>query len=177
MDRGITRLLRKAALWLCENMFAGLFLASSCSDFLRPPCAHAQATEQQVSGRKIKRRIEPTYPSLAKQYHLAGRVRIEVTVSMDGSVVRTRLVGGSPLLAGPRSMPLNNGNTSSEPKTRPKQSTSIFAPSRRGTIFPKSGDFHREARMTIVVDRREAQAEENGGQTESRALVKSQHAQ
>ena len=40
------------------------------------------------------------YPALAKQYRLAGRVRIEVTVSMDGTVRRTRLVGGSPLLAG-----------------------------------------------------------------------------
>lgn len=66
----------------------------------RPPSAFAQATDQQAAARKVKKRVDPTYPPLAKQYHLAGRVRVEVSVSADGSVVKSRLVGGSPLLAG-----------------------------------------------------------------------------
>jgi TonB family protein len=79
-----------------RSFIFGLFLLG----FLNPPNLPAQTTEQQVSARKVKKRVEPTYPALAKQYRLAGRVRIEVTVSTDGSVLRTRLVGGSPLLAG-----------------------------------------------------------------------------
>ncbi len=63
------------------------------------PAARAQSTDLQSSSRKVKKRVEPVYPALGKQFHLAGKVRIELTVAPDGTVLKTRLVGGSPLLA------------------------------------------------------------------------------
>lgn len=49
-------------------------------------------------GRKVKTRVEPLYPELAKQYHVAGTVRIEIVIAHDGTVKATRAVGGHPLL-------------------------------------------------------------------------------
>jgi TonB family protein len=61
--------------------------------------AFPQDATQPVIIRKIKTRIDPKYPGLARQYQLTGKVKIEVTVSPDGSVKKTHIVGGSPLLA------------------------------------------------------------------------------
>ncbi|HEU5403514.1 MAG TPA: energy transducer TonB [Terriglobales bacterium] len=49
--------------------------------------------------RKIKNQVQPTYPELARQMHLSGTVRIEVTVNEQGSVKETKVVGGNPVLA------------------------------------------------------------------------------
>jgi periplasmic protein TonB len=73
-----------------------LGLGTVCS---QPP-ARAQEASQQAAGRKIKSRVDPKYPELARQYQLNGKVKIGVTVSPDGSVKETRVMGGSPLLAG-----------------------------------------------------------------------------
>jgi protein TonB len=62
------------------------------------PSAFSQKTGQQVVTRRIKVRIEPSYPEQARQFKLTGKVRIEVIVSPDGSIEKTRVVGGSPLL-------------------------------------------------------------------------------
>ncbi len=64
------------------------------------PSAFSQESSQQAITRKIKTKVDARYPELARQYQLNGKVKIEVTVSSDGSVKKTRLVGGSPLLAG-----------------------------------------------------------------------------
>lgn len=40
----------------------------------------------------------PEYPALAKQMNVRGKVKIEATVSADGRVISTKVVGGSPLL-------------------------------------------------------------------------------
>jgi TonB family protein len=62
--------------------------------------AFSQESTQQAITRKIKAKVDPRYPELARQYQFKGKVRIEATVSPDGSVKKTRVVGGSPLLAG-----------------------------------------------------------------------------
>ena len=48
--------------------------------------------------RKVRTRVTPEYPALAKQMNVTGKVKIEATVAADGHVVSTRVVGGSPLL-------------------------------------------------------------------------------
>jgi TonB family protein len=48
--------------------------------------------------RKVRTRVTPEYPALAKQMNVTGKVKIEATVAADGHVVSTRIVGGSPLL-------------------------------------------------------------------------------
>ena len=64
------------------------------------PAAHSQEAGQQAISRNVRTKVEPRYPELAKQYQLAGKVRLEVTVSADGTVKKTRLIGGNALLAG-----------------------------------------------------------------------------
>jgi TonB family protein len=48
--------------------------------------------------RKVRTRVLPEYPALAKQMHVTGKVKIEATIAADGHVSSTRVVGGSPLL-------------------------------------------------------------------------------
>lgn len=49
--------------------------------------------------RKVKTQVDPVYPELAKNMHLNGTVRVEVTVNEQGSVKNTKVVGGNPVLA------------------------------------------------------------------------------
>jgi TonB family protein len=63
-----------------------------------PRRASAQDSGIDVGKRKIRVQVTPTYPALARQMNLYGRVKIEATVAADGHVVATRVVGGSPLL-------------------------------------------------------------------------------
>jgi TonB family protein len=59
----------------------------------------SQAWGQEESSRKIKSRVAPTYPPLAKSINLSGVVRVEVTVAPNGSIKNARLIGGHPVLA------------------------------------------------------------------------------
>jgi TonB family protein len=63
-----------------------------------PAAVRAQSTVQDSSARRVKTRVVPEYPAIARQMHLAGRVKLEVTVAPDGSIRGTKVVGGSPLL-------------------------------------------------------------------------------
>ena len=49
--------------------------------------------------RKVKSQVEPVYPELARNMHLAGTVRVEVKVNEQGNVEDTKVVGGNPVLA------------------------------------------------------------------------------
>lgn len=48
--------------------------------------------------RKVKTRVAPEYPALARQMNVVGKVKIEVRISPEGVVKATHVVGGSPLL-------------------------------------------------------------------------------
>jgi TonB family protein len=63
-----------------------------------PRSASAQEREIDAGKRKIRMKVTPIYPALARQMNVYGRVKIEATVTADGRVVATRVVGGSPLL-------------------------------------------------------------------------------
>ncbi len=58
-----------------------------------------QENGPQSTGRAVVTKIEPAYPALAKQYHLSGKVKIEVVVLPSGHVKEAKVLGGSPLLA------------------------------------------------------------------------------
>ncbi len=49
-------------------------------------------------GRRIKNKVSPVYPELARQLKLVGTVRLEVLVAANGVVKSTRVLGGHPLL-------------------------------------------------------------------------------
>lgn len=53
---------------------------------------------QDESPRKVKTRVEPTYPALAKTLHLSGMVKIQVTIAPNGTIKSTKVIGGHPVL-------------------------------------------------------------------------------
>ena len=63
-----------------------------------PHKASAQDNPSEEGKRKVRVRVTPEYPTLAKQMNVTGKVKIEATVAADGHVASTRVVGGSPLL-------------------------------------------------------------------------------
>jgi TonB family C-terminal domain len=54
---------------------------------------------QEEINRAVKVRVAPVYPELARKMKIVGVVRVEITVSANGSVKSARLVGGHPVLA------------------------------------------------------------------------------
>ncbi len=74
-----------------------MFLSTSAS---LAPSVLAQEASTDTVKRKVKTRVVPDFPPLAKQMNVTGKVKIEVTISADGRVTSTKVVGGSPLLVG-----------------------------------------------------------------------------
>lgn len=62
------------------------------------PKTSAQDSSTEAAKRKVRTRVVPEYPALARQMNVTGKVKIEATVAADGHVVATKVVGGSPLL-------------------------------------------------------------------------------
>ena len=56
------------------------------------------STQQQESKRKVRKRVEPAYPDIAKRMNLTGKVRIQVVINPEGHVTSTKELGGSPVL-------------------------------------------------------------------------------
>lgn len=48
--------------------------------------------------RKVKTRVKPAYPELAKRLNITGTVKVLVVVSPNGSLKDAKVVGGNPLL-------------------------------------------------------------------------------
>ena len=62
---------------------------------LVPPPARAQQDELP---RKVKTRVSPAYPDLAKRMSISGVVKVQIVVAPNGAVKSARIVGGHPLL-------------------------------------------------------------------------------
>jgi TonB family protein len=60
--------------------------------------ALAQTGSTDEGKRKVKSKVSPTYPELAKRMSVSGKVKIEVVITPDGRVKSTRVIGGHPLL-------------------------------------------------------------------------------
>jgi len=52
----------------------------------------------QTAARKVKNRVEPVYPDLAKRNNISGSARVELLVSPDGKVKDVKVLGGNPVL-------------------------------------------------------------------------------
>jgi TonB family protein len=76
-----TSLLRRIAICLAVWVAACIAL---------PVCA---------ADRKVKRRVAPIYPELAKRMHIGGMVRLTATVAPDGTVTDARTISGNKMLA------------------------------------------------------------------------------
>jgi TonB family protein len=53
---------------------------------------------QDEISRKVKSRVAPTYPELARRMSISGVVKVQVVVAPNGTVKSTKVVGGHPLL-------------------------------------------------------------------------------
>ena len=79
----------------CSLLAAFLLVLSIGSSF----SADAQTEDVTGGGRKVINRLIPQYPALARQMSLHGSVKLEVSVSANGTVKSIQVKGGNPLLA------------------------------------------------------------------------------
>lgn len=52
----------------------------------------------QAVSRKVKNRVDPVYPELAKRNNISGSARVELLVTADGRVKDVKVLGGNPVL-------------------------------------------------------------------------------
>jgi len=74
---------------------SALLVATLCGAFgiLSVPGAQAQTSE-----RKVKLKITPQYPDMARKLGLTGVVKLEIVVAPNGNVKDTKVIGGHPIL-------------------------------------------------------------------------------
>lgn len=61
---------------------------------MRPLPAHAQ----EELDRKVKTKVAPVYPDIARRMNITGTVKVLVVVAPNGTLKSTKVVGGHPLL-------------------------------------------------------------------------------
>lgn len=77
--------------WIRNALLSAALLAGLGS------VASAQSVSEE-GHRKVKTKVTPIYPELAKRLNVAGKAKVEVIITPDGRVKSTRAVGGHPLL-------------------------------------------------------------------------------
>jgi TonB family protein len=78
-----------------RGWFAGMaLLAATGMVVLQPFPGRAQ---EEIT-RKVKSKISPSYPDLARRMGISGVVKVQVVVAPNGTVKSTKVVGGHPLL-------------------------------------------------------------------------------
>jgi TonB family protein len=78
--------------WI-RKILVGLALSSVLGTY-----ALGQQSGSEEGKRKVKTKVAPVYPDLARRMNVTGRVKIEVIITPDGRVKSTRAMGGHPLL-------------------------------------------------------------------------------
>ncbi len=53
---------------------------------------------QDDNGRKVKSKVPPSYPEIARKMGLAGTVRLQLLIAPNGNVKETKVIGGHPIL-------------------------------------------------------------------------------
>ena len=53
---------------------------------------------QDAEARKVRVKVAPMYPDLARRMGLSGMVKLEVVIAPDGTVKETKVIGGHPIL-------------------------------------------------------------------------------
>jgi TonB family protein len=56
------------------------------------------AFAQDDPGRKVKSRVAPAYPEIARKMGIAGSVKLQLTIAANGNVKETKVIGGHPIL-------------------------------------------------------------------------------
>src|SRR5690242_20820726 len=72
-------------------------LAGAATALFVVSLAFAQTTVEEGK-RKVKTKVLPTIPELARRMNITGKVKIEVVIAPDGHVKSSRAMGGHPVL-------------------------------------------------------------------------------
>jgi TonB family protein len=79
-----------------ERFLVGVLLTGVIAlTILHPLPGRAQQDE---ITRKVKSKVAPAYPELARRMAISGVVKVQVVVAPNGAVKSTKVVGGHPLL-------------------------------------------------------------------------------
>ena len=81
-----------------RSSWTKVVLWSAAATALLGAYAFAQSGSTDEGKRKVKSRVTPSYPELARRMNITGKVKIEVIIAADGRVKSTRAIGGHPLL-------------------------------------------------------------------------------
>jgi len=73
-------------------------LAVAATALFAVSLAFAQQTTVEEGKRKVKTKVLPLIPELARRMNITGKVKIEVVIAPDGRVKSSRAVGGHPVL-------------------------------------------------------------------------------
>jgi TonB family protein len=83
---------RQLQRWLSGTLLSGIVALM----IFYPNAGRAQQAEEIT--RKVKTKVSPTYPELARRMAISGVVKVQVVVAPNGAVKNTKIVGGHPLL-------------------------------------------------------------------------------
>ena len=84
--------LRAMNYWLA----VGLIFILGCAAGMTSVC---WSQEPEQIARKVKNKVAPVYPDLARRMGISGVVKVQVTVDKAGTVKNSKLIGGHPILA------------------------------------------------------------------------------
>jgi len=87
-----------------RSAIAKLSLAACLVAAARPGALQADDAKRVPPGtvmHAIVSKVDPVYPAIAKQVHVAGDVNLDVTISEEGAVEEVKVLQGNPLLASP----------------------------------------------------------------------------
>jgi TonB family protein len=73
-------------------------LAAAATALFAVSLAFAQQTTVEEGKRKVKTKVTPVIPELARRMNITGKVKIEVVIAPDGRVKSSRALGGHPVL-------------------------------------------------------------------------------
>jgi len=73
-------------------------LAAAATALFAVSLAFAQQTIVEEGKRKVKTKVTPSIPELARRMNITGKVKVEVVIAPDGRVKSSRAIGGHPVL-------------------------------------------------------------------------------
>ncbi len=77
-----------------SKRWLGLVLIALLIGLSAPVAVHGQG---EIT-RKVKTKVAPTYPEIARRMNISGVVKLVVVVAPNGNVTSSKVLGGHPLL-------------------------------------------------------------------------------
>jgi TonB family protein len=101
IGRAFTKLIFQGgdvSLRLIQRRTATTLLAVSALAFGTAVFPSLPAFAQEELSRKVKSKVAPSYPEIARRMSISGTVKLAVVVAPNGSIRDTKILGGHPVL-------------------------------------------------------------------------------